>query len=84
MECSHCGSNRILSISAKCSDMCSLDFKGVERNDYPPKDLKIGGGDYIEIDICLNCGMAQGMNKHEDPDFYTSHPGRHPEEEDGI
>ena len=71
MECEKCKSNRILEISAKCSDLCCLTFKGVERNDDVPCDLKIGGGDYIEVDICLDCGMAQRCGNTEDPQFYT-------------
>lgn len=67
----HCGSDRVLQISAKCNDMCSLNFKGVEHNDYVPRDLPIGGGDYIELDICLSCGKVQGISNVEDPDFYT-------------
>ena len=71
MNCSKCNSERVLMISAKCSDMCSMEYKGQEHNGYVPKDSPFGGGDYIEIDICLDCGMAQGIENHPDPDFYT-------------
>ena len=71
MECENCKSDRVLQISAKCNDMCSLVFKSIESNDYVPDNLKIGGGDYIELDICLECGMAQGCADSEDPDFYN-------------
>jgi len=71
MECENCNSDRILQISAKCNDMCSLVFKSVEYNGYVPNESKIGGGDYIELDICLECGIAQGCVDSEDPQFYT-------------
>jgi hypothetical protein len=61
MECIWCGSDRILEVSAKCSDTCTLTFKGVEHQGYVPIDSAVGGGDYIELDICLSCGVAQGL-----------------------
>ena len=72
MECINCDSDRILEISAKCSDMCCLKFKGVKRDGYVPDDMGIGSDDYIEIDICLQCGMAQGLSDEPDPMFYTN------------
>lgn len=69
MECVNCKSDRVLSISAKCSDCCNIQFKDKEHQGYVPSDLTIGGGDYIEIDICLSCGMAQGLEDQEDPNF---------------
>jgi hypothetical protein len=71
MECHKCGSDRVLQISAKCNDLCILNFKEVEHEGYVPNDLAVGGGDYIEIDICLACGTAQGISNVDDPDFYT-------------
>jgi hypothetical protein len=71
MNCIMCNSDRILEINAKCSDLCILEFKGVEFIDYPPSDVNIGDGDYINIDICLNCGHAQGLSNEPDPQFYT-------------
>ena len=71
MNCIQCDSDRILEISGKCSDMCGLNFKGVDYDGDVPNDLGIGGGDYIEVDICLACGMVQGLSDHPDPEFYT-------------
>lgn len=71
-ECDKCGSERVLTISAKCSDMCSLSFLGKEKHGYVPHDLLIGGGDYIKIDICLDCGKAQGIENVDDPEFYEN------------
>jgi len=55
-----CGSDRILSVNGKVSDMCDVQFQGDSRDGYVPRGLNIGGGDYLEFDVCLNCGMNQG------------------------
>lgn len=60
MSCQRCKSERILKVSGKCSDMCWTEYKGTERNGYVPSGLGIGGGDYIELSVCLECGQAQG------------------------
>ena len=49
-----------MDVGAKCSDMCSVSFGDMERNDYAPQNLNIGGGDYIEFEVCLDCGRMQG------------------------
>jgi hypothetical protein len=53
----------ILSISAKCSDLCSSQYKDkngkiTKSNDYAyvPDDINIGGGDYVEMDIDTETG----------------------------
>lgn len=63
-----CNHERKLSITAKCSDMCSLSFPGGVRQDdgYVPQGLSIGGGDYIEMDVCIDCGVVIGFPKAED------------------
>ena len=68
--CENCGSERVLQISGKCNDMCNMSFKNAEHNCYVPSDSPVGGGDYIEIDICFACGKAQGIMNIEDPEFY--------------
>lgn len=55
-----CGSDRILSVSGKVSDMCGYEFQGDSRDGYVPRGLNIGSGDYLEFDLCLNCGQHQG------------------------
>jgi len=60
ITCSKCSSNRVASISAKCSDLCFVHIQGEEHDGYVPDDMGIGGGDYVEIDLCLNCGTVQG------------------------
>jgi hypothetical protein len=59
-----CGSDRRADVSGKVSDMCSLDIvDGDEHHKhegYVPRDIGIGGGDYIEFVFCLNCGRMEG------------------------
>ena len=54
----------ILSISAKSSDLNSIQFKDkngkvTKSNDYAyvPEGLGIGGGDYVEMDIDTETGQ---------------------------
>jgi len=58
--CKFCSSDRVISVSAKCSDLSTVEFGNKEHNGYLPDDLGIGGGDYVEFDLCLNCGRVQG------------------------
>ena len=70
-HCDSCHGDRILTIGGKVSDMFNADFKNANYEGYVPHDLGIGGGDYIEMEICLDCGKVQGILKAEDPEFYT-------------
>ena len=67
MACDVCGSNRVMSVTGKCSDMCGILFQDKDYDGYVPNDLNIGGGDYIEFDVCLDCGKLQGEFPIEDP-----------------
>lgn len=60
MSCTKCNSNRISSVTAKCSDCCSISVGETEQDGYVPDDLGIGGNDYIEFQWCLDCGTIQG------------------------
>jgi hypothetical protein len=60
MSCQLCKSNRVINVNAKCSDCCSVQLGNSEVDGYVPKDLGIGGGDYIEFSLCLQCGQLQG------------------------
>lgn len=60
MSCQNCKSERIMNITGKCSDTCGGDINNVEFEGYVPKNLGIGGGDYIGFSYCLNCGQIQG------------------------
>jgi len=65
-----CTSERILSVDAKCSDLCMLEFNGVQRSDYVPGDIGISDSeDYINFQYCLECGKVQGRFPIEDPEF---------------
>ncbi len=61
MNCQKCKSERILEISAKVSDMGHYRIGEHEKDGgYVPADLEIGGDDYLEINVCLDCGQHQG------------------------
>lgn len=60
MSCQRCKSKRIAEVNGKCSDMCSYEVSGTEVSGYVPSDLGVGGGDYIEVKYCLDCGQLQG------------------------
>lgn len=60
MTCQKCKSERVLSVSAKCSDLCHCYYMDHEKDGYAPELDPVGGGDYIEFDVCLECGQMQG------------------------
>ncbi len=60
MSCKNCGFERILAVNAKCSDNFTMWFNNNEYRGYVPKDAEIGGGDYIKLEYCLDCGQIQG------------------------
>jgi hypothetical protein len=64
-----CTSSRILSVMGKCSDMSVLQLGDKKHEGYVPDDCGIGGGDYIEFDLCLDCGKIQGYFPKETPKF---------------
>ena len=72
MSCDSCGSERILSVNAKCSDMFTAELNMNNYEGYVPYDLGIGGGDYIEFDLCLKCGKIQGHFPLPAPGFTIS------------
>jgi hypothetical protein len=37
-----------------------IEANAVYHDGYVPRALGIGGGDYIEFEVCLNCGQMQG------------------------
>lgn len=59
-KCLSCSSSRIASISAKCSDCFSMRYQLEDYNGYVPDNIGIGGGDYVEFNYCLECGVIQG------------------------
>ncbi len=74
MKCNNCGSDRIFSCSAHCSDRFTATFKGQE---YGPDYVqtpggRFGSGDDLEFSVCLDCMFAQVQStlKLSDPEFY--------------
>jgi hypothetical protein len=61
MSCQHCKSERILELTAKCSDCCGYSLGSFSGDGYVPSGLGIGGGDYVEFNLCLDCGKVQGQ-----------------------
>lgn len=60
MNCQKCQSSRIVEIGGKCSDMCWVSIGDRSYDGYVPDDLGVGGGDYLNITYCLDCGYLQG------------------------
>jgi hypothetical protein len=60
MNCQRCNSARILNVNAKASDCIFLRLGEHERDGYMPDDVNLGGGDYVEFSVCLDCGQVQG------------------------
>ncbi len=58
-----CGSDRILEVSAKCSDMCCYRTgSGKWVDGYVPLNKGLGDdSDYVEIAFCMDCGQMQGQ-----------------------
>lgn len=61
MKCQRCQSPRILEFSGKCSDTFGCSIGEKEHDGYVPYDVGIGGGDYVEGKVCLECGQMQGV-----------------------
>lgn len=61
MSCK-CGSDRIMMVNGKTSDMCQCRYGDAESMSYVPKGLPFSDkyGDCIEFDLCLECGRIQG------------------------
>lgn len=47
-------------ISAKCSDLCFMEFEGIEHDGYVPDIPALGGGDYVALEIDNETGVIQG------------------------
>ncbi len=72
MNCDECNSERVISVSGKCSDLFNANYQGKSLVDYVPEDMGIGGGDYVEFTYCLECGKIQGEFPVKDPGFASS------------
>lgn len=61
MACQKCSSDKIFSVTAKCTDLCFVvSDTGKEHDGYVPENIGIGGGDYVRIKYCIDCGQIQG------------------------
>mgnify|MGYP003406024150 FL=1 len=60
MNCQKCKSERIMCVFAHCQDCCVIELDNREHQGYVPYDLGIGGGDDVQIKLCMNCGTVQG------------------------
>lgn len=60
LKCTRCGSGRLMSVTAKCSDSCGVSLDGHDSDGYVPSGLNIGDGKYIEFEVCAVCGQMQG------------------------
>lgn len=60
MSCRNCKSERIANVCSKANDLQTVTIGGKEHQDYLPRDLGIGGGDYVQFQYCLDCGAIQG------------------------
>ena len=67
--CTECGSERVYRACGHGKDLNWFSFRGSERNGYLPYVCNLGGGDDLEIAVCLECGQAQGTWPVEDPVF---------------
>ena len=68
MNCQRCDSERLLRVNGKTDDRCSVSSSQTESHGYVPCGINIGGGDYIKIQVCLDCGQLQGEWPVEDPE----------------
>lgn len=80
-----CEHKRRLDVGGKVSDMCHVTFiatsnnlcpEMIEHDGYVPRDLGIGGGDYLDMTICLDCKQVVGMPTLSDEDVVQALTGR--------
>jgi hypothetical protein len=62
--CQNCQSHRLVSLSAKVSDMLSVMTREADHTGYVPADLGIrpsdNDADYVYVVYCADCGQMQG------------------------
>lgn len=59
MKCKNCGIGEVYTISAKCTDDDIRIYKGNNLCSFD-EVKNIIEGEYIEFDVCLNCGHIKG------------------------
>lgn len=60
VSCQKCNSHRVADVSTKGSDLSFYSLGDREHDGYLPDGVGIGGGDYLEMTYCLDCGQIQG------------------------
>lgn len=69
MVCHNCNSDRIVKVNSKSGDRNTISYHDQYLDGYVPRDIGIGGGDYIRFSYCLNCGQMQGTFPIKEPDL---------------
>jgi len=55
-----CEHERTMTVGAKVNDGCSITLDDQRHVGYVPDMLNIGGGDYLEFEVCADCGQMMG------------------------
>lgn len=60
-KCKFCDSEYLLTFGGKVSDQFYYDLpsKSTVYSGYVPEEVGLGGGDYLELTVCLNCNKLQ-------------------------
>ena len=58
--CSRCGSSRVLRVTGKVADLCTMALLAESRTGEVDPSLGVGSGDYLRFRVCLDCGQMQG------------------------
>lgn len=72
MKCDKCESYRIINFMGKILDLVEIEMGSAEYDGECPRDIGIGGGDYVNFNYCLECGKIQGTFPIEDPQFVVN------------
>jgi len=60
MKCQKCGSDRVVSITAKCPDGFTVSTG--DNVNFNSTDIEnLCDGEYVDPDVCLDCGQVQGQ-----------------------
>jgi hypothetical protein len=59
--CQTCYSQRVASVIAKTGEYCVIEISNRRQLGPVPKEMNIGGDEYLEFCYCLDCGQLQGI-----------------------
>jgi hypothetical protein len=59
--CQTCCSHRLASIIAKTGEYCVIEISNKRQLGPVPREMNIGGDEYLEFRYCLDCGQVQGL-----------------------